>query len=445
VLIQSFGGARGGYFALDVTDPVPTPDGTKGPKFLWQLTHDASGSPLFGSNGSTPLITTLFVDVGNGDEREVAVAVLPGGDGGAPTGTNGPRKNPSPNDVDPAFPARGDIRYYTPSGGQSLTIVRLDTGEILRTFRRQGEAPAGVSAAGRVTDADIDSPITGVPVAFPGSTGAIADRIFVGDRDGTLWRVDVASTNPAQWDMRLFFDAYSGKAADAGQPIETPPVMSVDNFGNVTLAFSTGDQDVLTAPQGMQNFAFSLTEKLNASGSDFMSKVNWYKVFANGERVAGPMTLFNGALFFSTFTPEPAGSANVCAAGSSKVWGMDYVLPKTANALDDGGVERLPDGNNAFVQFIDSTSTLFQDGAIIFGVGVAQLPSCTDEVNVTDPYFGTGQHTSITNVKPGTFELVMHTGNVGQTAPGGKSNVLTIALPAPPSTARIDSWAAIVE
>lgn len=448
VLVQSFGGTRGGYFALDVTDPKPSLDGSTGPKFLWQLTHDANGNALFGNSGATPLITTLFIDVGNGDEREVAVAVLPGGDGGSPTGASCARQDPAPNWIDSSFPARGQINCYAANGGRSLTIVRLDTGEILRTFRRNlAEAPAGVAAAGRVKIAPLDSPITGTPVAFPGSTGAIADRVFVGDRDGTLWRIDVSQTDPDDWDMRLFFDAFSGKDFDAGQPIETPPVLSVDLVGNVTLAISTGDQEVLTAPPDMENFVFSLTEKLDASGTAHESKVNWYTQLTGGERVAGPMTLFNGSLFFSSFQPEPPNSTKVCSAGSSRVWGVDYVVPEAAGDLSQGGKERLPDPGNvgAFVQFIDSTSTLLQDGAIIFGVGVAQLPSCTDEVNTTDPYFGTGQHTSITNVQPGTFQLVMHTGTVGTSVPGGKSNVLTVDLPAPPSTARIDSWAALVE
>jgi type IV pilus assembly protein PilY1 len=448
VLVQSFGGARGGYFALDVTEPVPSADGSKGPKFLWQLTSDSAGNPLFGKTGATPLITTLFVDLGNNDQREIAVAVLPGGDGGAPSGTACDRRDPTPDFIDGSFPVRSKVNCYPATGARSLTIVRLDNGEILRTFRRDlDDAPTGLAAAGRVTQAPIDSPITGVPVAFPGTTGAIADRIFVGDRDGTLWRIDVASTDPAKWTMRAFFDAFSGLAFDAGQTIQTPPVLSVDAVGNVTIAFSTGDQDVLTAPPDLKNFVFSLTERLDTAGTNYASKVNWFSTFTHGERVAGPMTLFNGALFFSSFKPVPPNSTTVCSAGSSRVWGMDYVVPKSESDRSLGGMERLPDGTNTakLVQFIDSTSSLLQDGAIIFGVGVAQLPSCTDEVSVADPYFGAGQHTSISNVQPGKFQLVMHTGNVGQAVPGGRSNVLTIDLPAPPSTARIDSWAAIVE
>ncbi len=48
-------------------------------------------------------------------------------------------------------------------------------------------------------------------------------------------------------------------------------------------------------------------------------------------------------------------------------------------------------------------------------------------------------------IQPGTFQLVMHTGTVGTAVAGGQTNRLVIQLPQPPATARIDSWAAIVE
>ncbi|MEZ4224149.1 MAG: PilC/PilY family type IV pilus protein [Polyangiaceae bacterium] len=446
ILLQGFGGGRGGYFALDVTDPAA------GPKFLWQLTEDESGAPLFGNNSSTPVISTLFFDTGGGVVKEVAVAVLPGGDA-VPTGGPCARRDPVPTGVDTRFTPRSNVPCYGAAvPARSLTVVRLDNGEVIRSFRGElTDAPANLSAAGRVIHAPIDSPITGTPVPFPATTGAIADRIFVGDRDGTLWRVDVSSTNPSNWTMKLFFDTYAttlGHDWDEGHAIETPPILSVDDLGNITLAISTGDQDVLTATPGMATYAFSLTEKVVTVGPVFTSNANWYTRFDDGERVAGPMTLFNGSLFFSTFAPEPPGSAQVCKAGSSRVWGVDYIKPKQiGSALGDlskGGLERLPD-SGSLVQFIDSSSTLLQDGSVIFGVGVTQLPSCTEEASVTDPYFGSGTHTSISNIAPGNFQLVMHTGGIGQTVVGGKSRRLEINLPTPRSTTNIDSWAAIIE
>ncbi len=448
ILIQSFGSASttGGYFAIDVTDPKPNASGSKGPKFLWQLTKTAAGEDLFAPSTPTPLITTLFF----GDPaKEVAVAVLPGGDGGQRTGSNCTRTVTSPNS---SYPPRGSVRCYDSGAdaARSLTIVRLDTGEIVRTFRPAGLIPGNL--ASRTTEVDIESPITGQPVAYPGDTGTVADRVFVGDRDGSLWRVNTSSTNPADWTMDLFWDAYPsslGFSATSGEPIVTAPVLSVDGLGQLTIAFSTGDQETFTA-NNQTNFVWSLTETVAANGLTLGSKANWYTRLDNGERVAGPISLFNGALFYSTFQPETSTS-QVCNAGDSRVWGVDYLIPKSGTNLSDGGRERLPEDPNAtvpnFVQFISaSTSTLIDSGSTIFGVGVAQLPTCNAvDTGFSDPYLGSGAHRSVTRVNPGKFQLVMHTGSGGSTVGGGKTKSLSFDLPAPPAIATIDSWAALVE
>lgn len=455
VMVQSFGGNRGGYFAIDVTDPVVPADPndpTKGPKFLWQLTEYGDGTPLFGRGGATPLITTIYYD-GGGGPKEVAVAILPGGDDpDPPPGGDENRKEQSPPNVDNRFTPRTKVTKYendvNSHAARALTVVRLDTGEIIRSFRADATKAGALSTKNRVLEVKIDSPITGIPVAFPGTTGAVSDRVFVGDRDGTLWRVDLSSTNPDNWKMDLFFDAYASEGPKDGQPIATAPVLSVDLQGNVTIAFSTGDQDVLNKKGGMKNYVYSLLEKPNAAGTAYESRANWLIELKDGERVTGPMSLFNGALFFTTYNPDNGAGGPVCGTGSSRVWGVDYVLPKTpgntVNDLDDGGKERLPDGGN-LVQYLDNTNALLANAGIIFGVGVTQMPSCTQEQVNTDTFFGSGNHTSITSITPGKFQLVMHASGTGNVNDGSQTQRIQIDLPAPPSTSRIDSWAALVE
>jgi hypothetical protein len=103
------------------------------------------------------------------------------------------------------------------------------------------------------------------------------------------------------------------------------------------------------------------------------------------------------------------------------------------------------------VQFIDhSINPDIPEEAVIFGAAVAQLPTCFDNPTLTgdgeDPYTGgTGTHTSITNITPGKFQLVMHTGDKGRAVAGGTSKTVSIDLQSPTAVARIDSWAAIVE
>src|SRR5690606_11522683 len=112
-------------------------------------------------------------------------------------------------------------------GARSLTIVRLDTGEVVMRFRRNAEDELPALPADKVLAATLDSPITGTPAAYPFGPGAVSDRIFVGDQDGALWRVDTSSDDPTEWAMTLFFDTFSkhpavgtpAEAGAAGRPI----------------------------------------------------------------------------------------------------------------------------------------------------------------------------------------------------------------------------------
>ncbi|HYO94788.1 MAG TPA: hypothetical protein VER33_09755, partial [Polyangiaceae bacterium] len=471
VLIQSFGAARSGYFAVDVTDPVPDANNldaeAKGPRFLWQLTTDGAGNPLFGIGGATPLITTLFFDPAGGSDQanamEIPVAILPGGrsaPGSPDPEPDAGRAFGSASTFDSFSPRTQVPRYSTGVGGRSLTIVRLDTGEIIRTFRQSANEVIDADLKTRVIAAPIDSPITGQPSAFPAGTGAVADRAYVGDQDGRLWRVDLSATDPDQWRMELFFDTFPASWPEDsafvhgyhdGQPIILAPVVSVDEQGDITINIATGDQDTLGASASMKNYVWSLTERTSLDRSAVVTRVNWFLPLLNGERVVGPMELFNSQLFFATYSPPQSG-ANACSNGSSQVWGVDYLRPKNSHLAspprNQGGEPRLPSSTTpgTFVRSLTAAQVTGNANAVIFGVSVAQQPTCSvTSAETSVDYLGYGQHHRLTNVNPGKFELVMHTGGIEGTATNMSSNVETIELPAPPSAARVDAWAALIE
>jgi type IV pilus assembly protein PilY1 len=473
ILIQSFGAKRPGYFAIDVTEPVPNesqplPDPSDadhsrgGPRFLWQLTEDADGNPLFGQGGVTPLITTLFFDPSGGDDpREIAVAVLPGGVGSIGTGGAGNTGCPSAAprvwtglSVTAGFEPRTRVKCYAEHpGAHSLTIVRLDTGEIIRTFRRDDDEVPTLKALSpsRVIEAPLDSPVTGQPVAYPADVGAVADRVFVGDADGRLWKVDVSKPDPSDWTMGLFFDAFPNgtelsHGPTSGQPIQTPPVLSVDEIGNITVALSTGDQDSGGTVTDLTNYVWSLTEAISTNRETFTTKVNWYKPLLDGERVTGAMALFSSDLFFSTYMGP--GTSEVCSSGTSNVYGMHYLLPKKDTNRNDGGAVTTAFGGAQFATAGDlaDVNASDEEQPIVFGVTVAQLPSCiADQTGAEDDWLGLGQHSTITNVNPGKFQLLMQAGTTGQTMEGATTKTITIDLQTPQSFSSVDSWTAILE
>jgi type IV pilus assembly protein PilY1 len=442
VLLQSFGEGQvnGGYFAVDVTKPDRAAD--HAPKFLWQLTRDASGLPLFG-NGGTPLITTIFLQSGASAAREVAVAVLPGGDLSPGVGTSAalpPALGVSPSSF--ATSRNTGLNYTGAERARSLTIARLDTGEVIRTFR-----PIGTGfSAGVYTNVNIPAPLTGQPKAFPENAGAVADRIFVGDRDGRLWRVDVSSKDPADWRMDVFFDAFYDNLPP--QPVVLPPSISTDDDGAVTVAFATGDQQVSAAPSTTINRVISLTEKLG-TGNVFISKVNWIHSLNGAYRVTGPMQLFNKGLYYAASTP-PEANGSTCGRGSAKVFAADYLKSSTANDPSSGPDHA--DGQTALL--IDQRSP-----GLIFGVSLQADPTCKSEAEVIsgDDSYGYGLVSMAKRVNPGRFHLSYQVSGTDRNSSGNSSNGTTTqstskgitsvktVIDTPHAPVTFESWALIYE
>lgn len=453
VLVAGFGKGQvgGGYYALDVTDPDPT---TGGPKFLWQLTRDAAANPLFGSGG-TPLITTLFVKSSAADPgAEVPVAVLPGGDAGTRSGaavSAGPLIQPE--DAERFGPETEVNGYVDAEAARSLTIVRLDNGEVLRSFRPS--AFAGLDSE-RTTIVDIPAPIVGQPAAFPGAAGAVADRVFVGDREGRLWRLDLSDADPSRWTFEVFFDLYYGEDRTRRQPLELAPVLSVDEMGQVTIAAATGDQRVQTATPGMLNRIVSLTETVVEG--DFIPEVNWVEALGcsgscgegqhAGERVTGPMSLLGSSLYFATTAPASSGET-ACSVGASRVWGVHYVMSK--DELEGAEMVDPESGTAGALPSDDGSSTLPKSTplrpGVVFGVSIEQQPSCSVELEqpIEDVYIdGFGQHVSSTAQAPSKFFLVFQ---IGGSTQGTANKVATekIELAPPEFAIQVDSWAPIFE
>ncbi|HEX2876054.1 MAG TPA: hypothetical protein VHP33_32610 [Polyangiaceae bacterium] len=457
ILVQSFGTQYSGYFAIDVTDPVPSTTG--GPKFLWQLVTDSTGKPLFGEGGGTPLITTVYLD-----RKEVAVAVLPGGyaaDGINDLASCDRAKldwniTPKPRSAVPCYSGKA-----LPS--RSITVVRLDSGEILRTFRQAEAEVPGLVGKNVTTVAAIDSPMTGQPVAYPSDVGGVADRVFVGDRDGALWRLNFASATgkTTDWTFELFFDGFPNDgdvfthAHNDGWPITSAPIISVDRTGNLTVAFSTGEQESIGENAAKPtNYVWSLTEVPSADRKLLTPKVNWYLqlngAFA-GDRVIGEMALFAGDLFFSTVGP---GSSDACSSGSGKVWGMHYIDPATPKGKGGKTSTTLTDFVNSD-GYVDATTLLGSDAhAFLSGVSVAQQPTCDNPGTASDSgYFAYGMRPTGGGAAPGKYQLIIPTGDrvTTSTKPGispinlGGGNGAAIDLKKPAIPLVVDSWASIVE
>ncbi len=443
VLVQGFGEGQvaGGYFAIDITKP-DRDDGP--PTFRWQLTRDASGNALFGSGG-TPLITTVFLDAATGGPREVPVAVLPGGDATHGSGS-APSIGPIMDTDPPGFTTSRSVRNYVGAeDARSLTIVRLDTGQIIRTFRPgSGAAPFDSDV---FTATDIPAPITGQPKAFPEIAGAVADRIFVGDRDGRMWRVDVSSQDASEWRMQVFYDAFEDGTVTESQPVLLPPVLSVNETGDVTVAFATGDQDV-TGGDTSENRVISLTENLDDS-NEFIAHVNWIHELDPGDRVTGPMVLFNSGLYYAASRP-PSSTIAACDVGSSKVFGAHFEDSRDAADAAESGDDPDPTTGPAAAPG-GAALVIASKPGLVFGVSLDAEPTCSSEEEVVagNESFGYGEVRMSTEVNPGRYFLTFEaSGNNTDDGSGTASRgVLEVRqqLESPRLPVTFESWAVVYE
>ena len=494
MLVAGFGPSQAGYYAVDVTNAdvttgmpsgsVPSDPPPKGPVFMWQLTKmPATNAPLFGARSATPAITSVFADPSDGKgAREIGVAILPGGQNSGPTNAGGgvakcDRWNPNAANAAPVnrYAERIQVRCWgTPPGGQnpskadvvigrSLSVVRLDTGEILRTFIRANDVPSGDTllnaSPSRVIDTPLDSPMTGTPVPYPSDVGADATKVFAADADGTIWRFDLSNPDPSKWVGELYLDLYNQDVDKNtttswgdGQPVQVAMVTSLEPSGNLVINAATGTQETFDAT-GVY-YVYSISEKLDANTSKLRATVNWWLDPATetgklGERVSGPMTVFDGVLYFATYGAPNAASQS-CTSGDARLWGRDYITPDDANDLTKGGrlVLQPPSGPPTplplFVQPDINDTTL--QGAVIPGVSIKATPACAGlGAPGADSYVFGAQHQSASSFTSpqNQFSLYTQVGAPGKN--GTATRTYELQLPTPVSPTMIDSWAGVLE
>lgn len=518
------GAGKDGYFALDVSadgqitnpsDYSAVTNGNKaslasalrpgagrpvGPHFLWQLTSTEEGGggekgkkkkgkkhknkrgkdlyTLFGDRVGTPAITTLYINdpanpTGDGQPREVGVAILPGGiDDDVPSPAPAPscnrRSTEAPFAAAPPFSGaeavmnpRATVRRWADDcddavSGRSVTIVRLDTGEVIRHFARanagdndvpkrildRGVCPANGTGSGacRVINSPFDAPMTGTPVVFPNDPGSVAQKVFIGDADGTVYRLDLSNSNPTKWTADLFLDTRGpGVGPFTGdKPIVVTPVVSLNEKGSLVVNVANGDQEELgSAAVNDHHVVWSVTEVAGATRS--VPQLNWYLQMNSGERVTGPMAVFDKALYFATYRPN--STANVCAPGESRLYGVDFMKPELGD-VTKGGAYRMPAMPNPVQFVVDSDPAVAEK--LLPGVTVRASQACATD-QATYDYFAGGSRNTPNVTSPVSYSLVANVSSP-DTGPG-KNSVKQIKkdLALPVTQTVVDAWASVVE
>ncbi len=205
VLVGGLGAGGKGYYALNITDPSAfTTETNAAQNVMWEFTEADDGiigNSDLGYSFSAPLLAMSNADI-NSDGEKDWVAIF--GNGFNSTSTDGDAA------IYMAFLEAGQDGVWT-SGSD---YIKISTG-YGKAESSDGTTPNGI---GGVRGIDIDGDGT-------------VDQLYAGDLQGNLYRVDVSSTNPSQWDdssnRDVLFKARYGTSypRTAVQPIINRPIV----------------------------------------------------------------------------------------------------------------------------------------------------------------------------------------------------------------------------
>ncbi len=201
------GGLRSGgkgLYALNITDPTIFDTETNAAaNVMWEFSEDDDGSignSDLGYTFSAPLISMSNAADGSGEKKWVAIF----GNGYNSTSSDGDAA------IYIAFIEAGQDGVWTAGSD----YIKIDTG-FGKAESSDGTTPNGIGAV-RGVDVDEDGTV---------------DRLYAGDLQGNLYRIDISSTNSSDWDNSgnrdVIFEARYGTSYPRSvvQPITTRPVV----------------------------------------------------------------------------------------------------------------------------------------------------------------------------------------------------------------------------
>lgn len=427
VLLLPYRGAGRGVVALNVTDP-------ENPRFLWEI--DGELDPQLGLTYSRPAIGTIYMGeclTGTGP-CERAVAIFGGG-----------------------APPSGLSNWETTNIGRTLYVVDVETGIVLRRFTHMRDNTGAT--------VPIPSAVVGEVAGFDTFTGSLMTRAFVGTIDGQLLRLDMASTDPDEWAVDLFFDPDEELMEDIGGIFFKPTIALSRDNGRAVVVFGTGNLDDLDRVSGEQNYVISVQElpEFDTDGNlvRIGGELNWGLKLEGDERMTARPRIFNRRTYFATFTP----AADPCDIGGARLYALDFI-----GASDDKGhvgainttdftsyLREDPllgdNGTNPLVGFHDALNyedidpQVIPPKAIIYAIEITERISCFEESATGDR--GNNQNVTLEVSDQGEFVLQIGAssfaddGSAG--APQAVSQLSEMSLEEPPASIIPTSWSVVFE
>lgn len=357
---------RGGDFlyALDVSDP-------EDPKFLWR--RSSQDWPELGQTWSEPQVAKIRF----GEAIKDVLIFGAGYDA----------------DVNDASPAGGEA-----SKGRGIMVVDANSGELLWDV-----GPNPSSGRGKVRhDMKYSIPSDITILNRDGDADGLADRLYVGDTGGNVWRVDINAPDPHEWTVHKLAELGAGQkflyppdvvyaegydailigSGDREHPFDTSVqnafYMLKDTRTSAVIA-AEGSVPTLSRADGDLHDA---TAEVTASTMPASSR-GWFFDLGPGEKAIGGAVTLAGATYFATNQPAPPTS---CAAnlGIARIYAVNYRNAVAARpghelrSVEIPGGGLLPSPVPLIVEFDDPS-----DEGKIKDIGICFGPNCENPPQVT--------------------------------------------------------------
>jgi len=297
---------RGGRFvyAFDVTDPV-------NPKFMWKKSNADTGMSELGQTWSEPKAAKVkaFTD-----------PVLIFAAGYDPV-------------EDQALPGADTM-------GRGVFVLNARTGALIKFFQtsaNSGPITKSISSDVAVIDRDQDT---------------FADKVYVGDTGGNVWRMDIDDTDVNNWKLE--------KLASLGSNLKfmfRPDVIATKTFDTVLIGTGDREKPLNTTSQDyffmLKDTATSTTGSglvpltfadLTAAGTSTDPAKGFVLQFRLGEKAVNAPLTIGGITFFATNRPVPP-QPNTCAInlGEARGYAVDFLSGGAGIDLNGDGQKNTSD------------------------------------------------------------------------------------------------------
>jgi type IV pilus assembly protein PilY1 len=223
--------------------------------------------------------------------------------------------------------------------GRGVYVLDALTGKELKFF--QSSANAG----------SIQTSVPSDVAAIDRDFDTLADRAYIGDMAGNIWRMDIDDADEGNWKMyqlaalgtsRKFFfrpDVVISKEFDlvlVGSGDREKPLdeKSTDRFYML--------KDPLTGKSGAGTVVIGEAD-LVAGGTDISAAKGWYLDMRDGEKVVNAPLSIGGVTYFSTNRPTPDPASCSPNLGEARAYAVDFLQGTAATDRNKDGTTNADD------------------------------------------------------------------------------------------------------